>query len=111
SDGEPTFSFKAGNAETHAWPGNKYNYILSNFNYSNHIGSGNSYNYSSGWFGHQYTVDGYTVKTNGIPTLSEARYIMNSGVGIYSIGLEVGSNANATYVLTNSQNKGYYAGG
>lgn len=108
SDGEPTYSFRAGNAQAHTWPGNKYNYILSNFNYSSRLGSGNSYNYSSN---HRHSVNGYSVRTNGIPTLSEARHIMNSGIGIYSIGLEVGNNTNATYVLTNSQNKGYYAGG
>src|SRR5699024_2213512 len=98
SDGEPTYSFRAGNAQAHTWPGNKYNYILSNFNYSSRLGSGNSYNYSSN---HRHSVNGYSVRTNGIPTLSEARHIMNSGIGIYSIGLEVGNNTNATYVLTN----------
>lgn len=108
SDGEPTYSFRASNASAYSWPGNKYRYILSNFNYSNFIGLGSSY--ELGWR-YSYRVNGYNVETNGIATISEAKHIMNAGVGIYSVGLEVGRNRNATYVLENSQNKGYYLGG
>jgi len=116
SDGAPTYSFKAGSATSYNWPTNKYDFILSDFNYNTgwfggRVGSGNSYYLSTGLFGDQYTVNGHTVKTNGIPTISEAKHIMNSGIDIYSVGLEVGSDENATYVLENSQNKGYYAGG
>ncbi|GIN90278.1 hypothetical protein J22TS1_13290 [Siminovitchia terrae] len=108
SDGEPTYSFRAGSASAYTWPGNKYNFILSNFNYNNRIGPGNNYNLNSN---QRYTVNGYTVRTNGIATISEARHVMNSGIGIYSVGLEVGNNSDAKYVLENSQNKGYYLGG
>ena len=115
SDGEPTYSFKAGNATAHSWPGNKYNFILSDFNYNNRIGSGSSYDLPTGgifgWGDQRYTVDGYRVLDNGIATISEARAIMNEGTGIYSIGLEVGNVPNAIYTLQNSQNKGYYQGG
>jgi len=103
SDGEPTYSFRAGSASAYTWPGNKYNFILSNFNYNNRIGPGNNYNLNSN--------QRYTVRTNGIATISEARHVMNSGIGIYSVGLEVGNNSDAKYVLENSQNKGYYLGG
>ncbi|MBD8007106.1 SpaA isopeptide-forming pilin-related protein [Bacillus norwichensis] len=108
SDGEPTYSFSARNAEAYTWPGNKYNFILSNFNYNNRIGPGNNYNLNSN---QRYTVNGYNVRTNGIATISEARHAMNSGIGIYSVGLEVGNNVDARYVLENSQNKGNYLGG
>src|SRR5699024_1897229 len=104
----------AGNASAYTWPGNKYNFILSNFTNSR-IGSGSDYNLpTGGWFGigdQRYTVNGHWVTTNGIATISEAKQIMNSSIGIYSVGLEVGSDQNAIYVLENSQNKGYYAGG
>lgn len=36
---------------------------------------------------------------------------MNSGIDMYSIGLSVGNNSDANYVLQNSQNKGYFSGG
>lgn len=107
SDGEPTYSHRANNAQRYTWPNNKYNFILSNFNYNNRIGSGNNYYLSTN---QQYTRNGYQVRDNGIPTLSEARHIMNRGIGIYSIGLGVSGNSDAEYVLQNSQNKGYYLG-
>src|SRR5690625_2841878 len=113
SDGAPTYSFRANNASSYSWPNNKYDFILSNFTNSR-IGNGSAYNLPSGFLGfgdHRYTVDGYRVTTNGIATISEAKHIMNSGIGIYSVGLEVGSDRDAIYVLENSQNKGYYAGG
>ncbi|MBM7715165.1 Mg-chelatase subunit ChlD [Bacillus thermophilus] len=40
SDGEPTYSFQASNASAYSWPGNKYRFILSNFDYNTIIGSG-----------------------------------------------------------------------
>lgn len=108
SDGEPTFSFMARNAEAYAWPNNKYNFILSDFDYNSRIGRGNSY--GLGWLD-RYRLGWYRVETNGIATISEAAHIINSGLDIYSIGLEVGRNRDARYVLHNSQNKGYYEGG
>ncbi len=121
SDGAPTFSFKARSASSHSWPDNKYNFILSNFNYNNQLGNGSTYNYPDGcsllpdWLcpspNDTYRINSFSVETNGIPTISEAQYILNSGIDIYSIGLEVGNDSNANYVLENSQNRGYYAGG
>ncbi len=114
SDGSPTYSFKAGSATSHSWPGNKYDFLLSNFDYGNELGNGSDYDYPTGFLGffdERYTVDGFRVTTNGIPTLSEAHHIMNAGIGMYSIGLGVGNNSDASYVLENSQNKGYYEGG
>ncbi|MCE5170273.1 VWA domain-containing protein, partial [Paenibacillus profundus] len=112
SDGEPTYSYKASTAANHTWPGGKYNFILSNFNYNNVIGSGSSYGLGRYEYGLDYDWwNGYkwNISDNGIGTISEARHVIDSGVNIYSIGLDVGSNSNATYVLTNSQNKGYYS--
>nr|WP_289038853.1 VWA domain-containing protein [uncultured Allobacillus sp.] len=115
SDGEPTYSFKANSASSYSWPGQKYNFILSNFDYTSQLGSGSSYDLESCWFfgcyPTDYSVDGYTVSTNGVPTISEAAHLMNSGIDMYSIGLSVGNNNDANYVLQNSQNKGYFSGG
>lgn len=114
SDGAPTYSYRARNATSDSWPGNKYNFRLYNFNYNNRIGNGSAYDLPSGFFGigrDIYTVNGYSVTTNGIATISEARNIIETGIDIYSIGLEVGDDQNAIYTLQNSQNKGYYAGG
>ena len=118
SDGEPTYSYKANNATAHPWTYGSYNFRLSNFTNSR-IGSGSSYNLSAPtcvwpfpcWGGQQYKVNGYDVKTNGSATISEAWQIMNNGINMYSIGLDVGNNSNATNVLRNSQNKGYYQAG
>lgn len=112
SDGEPTYSQKATSAQAYQWPyvpgtGINYNFILSNFN-NTRVGSGSSYNLN--WLS-SYSVSGYTVDNNGIPTISTAQHIMNKGIDMYSIGLEVGNVPNAIYVLRQSQNKGYYAGG
>lgn len=112
SDGEPTYSFVAGEATAHTWPNNKYNSMLSNFNYGYTIGSGSSYDLLDWpWSDYRYWVDGYRVTSNGVPTISEAKHIIDAGMDMYTIGLEVGNNNDATYVLNNSQNKGYYAGG
>lgn len=116
SDGAPTYSYKANNATSHTWPFGSYNYRLTNFT-STQLGSGSSYNLSAPtcflgicWGGQQYSVNGYDVKTNGIGTISEAWQIMNNGINMYSIGLDVGSDNNAMNVLRNSQNKGVYFG-
>lgn len=119
SDGEPTYSYRENNATAHSWSYGSYNFRLTNFT-NNQIGSGDSYNLSSpicipfvGCFGgDQYTVNGYTVRTNGPATISEAWQIMNINlINMYSIGLDVGGNTNAINVLRNSQNKGYFQAG
>lgn len=113
SDGAPTYSFRATQATSYAWPNGKYDFILSDFR-NTQIGNGNSYNLPTGIFGigdQRYRVDNYLVTTNGIGTLSEARHIINSGIDMYTVGLDVGNDQDARYVLQNSQNKGYYAGG
>ncbi|WP_230193123.1 MucBP domain-containing protein, partial [Paenibacillus sp. CECT 9249] len=116
SDGEPTYSYKAIAAESQSWPGNKYNFALTNFGtYNTILGDGSNYNLEkSGCFlgycwGETYKVNGHEVLDNGIATLSEAKLAQKAGIGIYSIGLDVGSGNNAEYVLNNSQNKGYYS--
>ncbi len=118
SDGEPTASFRARNATSYGWPNGKYTALLSNFNYNQQVGTGHTYELTecSRWDPfcsnpEQYSVNGHTVRTHGIATLSEAKHVMDSGIDLYSVGLEVGSNANAQYVLEHSQNSGYYSGG
>lgn len=108
SDGAPTFSSPAKKAASYSWPNNKYNFVLSDFDYTTTIGSGNSYELPSGWFGHRYTIGNYTVKDNGIPTISQAKASKDAGFTIYSIGLEVGNDANAVYVLKNSASENNY---
>ncbi|RUT47267.1 VWA domain-containing protein [Paenibacillus anaericanus] len=111
SDGEPTYSYKAGKATAYNWPDNKFKFALSDFDYSKQLGSGDDYALSEGFFGigkETYKVNGFDVKNNGIGTISEAKLAKDGGIGIYSIGLEVGDSANAKYVLNNTQNKGYY---
>ncbi|WP_438348508.1 MucBP domain-containing protein [Paenibacillus sp. FA6] len=117
SDGAPTYSYKAGKATTYTWPGDKKaGFALSNFNYGTVLGSGSNYNLAEGykWFGQWYdreiyTVNGHEVNNNGIATISEAKLIKDKGIGIYSIGLDVGNDNNAKDVLNKSQNKGYLA--
>ncbi|WP_289356878.1 MucBP domain-containing protein [Paenibacillus sp. S-12] len=108
SDGAPTFSSPAKKAASYSWPNNKYNFVLSDFDYTKTIGSGNSYQLSSGLFGDRYTIGNYTVKDNGIPTISQAKASKDAGINIYSIGLEVGNDANAVYVLKNSASANNY---
>lgn len=52
----------------------------------------------------------FEIKDNGIGTISEAKLAHDAGIGIYSIGLDVGSNSNATNTLKDVANKGYYSG-
>ena len=108
SDGEPTYSYKAKNSlkvNSSFWTHSPYELYLSDFNFNEMIGSGSSYNLNNG-----YSVKGSNVYTNGLPTISLARAIMNQGIDMYSIGLEVGNNLNAQNVLKDSQNKGYFTG-
>lgn len=117
SDGAPTYSYKANGATSHSWSFGSYNFRLTNFT-NTQLGSGSSYNLSAPtcipifgcWGGQQYSVNGYDVKTNGSATISEAWQIMNNGINMYSIGLDVGNDNNAMNVLRNSQNKGSYFG-
>ncbi|GIO32661.1 MULTISPECIES: MucBP domain-containing protein [Paenibacillus] len=107
SDGAPTYSYKASHAAAYNWPEKKYNFTLYDFNYNGKVlGSGSSYDL--GWT-QAYTVDGKKVEDNGIAALSEAKLAWDGGIGIYSIGLEVGNDPDAKYVLNNVQNKGYYS--
>ncbi len=123
SDGEPTYSHPASNANSYSWANANYNFVLSGFDYSNgsRIGSGSSYNLPGQctqvlWFPWNctqdtYRVNGNNVETNGIGTISEAKSAMDQGNTMYSIGLETGNNTNATNVLLESQNAGYFVGG
>ncbi|MEF2965311.1 S-layer homology domain-containing protein [Paenibacillus sp. M1] len=103
SDGEPTYSYKAYNAERYNWPGREHHFILSNFKYNELVGKGEDYELDK-----EYPVGNYRVKDNGIGTLSEAKIVQKKGIDIYSIGLDVYQNTNASYVINNIQNKGYY---
>ncbi|ANS76225.1 hypothetical protein AWM70_17915 [Paenibacillus yonginensis] len=111
SDGAPTRSYEAKSAEAFNWQGGEYDFRLSNFDYSSVKGSSGDYELPKK---QQYTLTGankkkYTVSDNGIPTLSEAKLIQDQGYGIYSIGLEVGKDEDAQYVLNNVQNRGYFS--
>ncbi|WMT40827.1 VWA domain-containing protein [Paenibacillus sp. D2_2] len=114
SDGEPTYSYQGTKAKDYSWPGNKYNFAITDSN-TTLKGNGsdfvlpkegfiilNSYN--------GYKIGSYNVTDNGLPTISHAKLLRDKGIGIYTIGLEVGSNNNAEYVLRNSaQEQGYYS--
>ncbi|HEY4391974.1 MAG TPA: S-layer homology domain-containing protein [Paenibacillus sp.] len=113
SDGEPTYSYKGQRAEDYTWPGGKYSFRITEFNnFNNEIGSGSSFDLSLISSYKINTTGGptnYTVTDNGLPTISHAKLILDKGINIYTIGLEVGNNKNAQYVLNNSQNRGYYS--
>ncbi len=96
SDGSPNRSYKAEKATSYSWPENKYDFTLSDFDYTKHSSS------------QDYKVDGFSVKNHVIGTISEAKIAIDSGYDMYSIGLEVSSSSNAVYTIENSQNKGYY---
>ena len=107
SDGEPTYSYKGTAAKGYNdWPNKKYSFIITDFDFTSLKGSGSSFSLSS------YNIDRagtYKVTDNGLPTISHAKLLHDKGIGIYTIGLEVGNNNNAGYVLNNSQNRGYYS--
>jgi len=110
SDGEPTYSYKGHSAEDYTWPEGKYSFRITEFNnFNNVVGSGTSFTLSPYNINTTGSSKNYTVKDNGLPTISHAKLIRDKGIGIYTIGLEVGSNKNAQYVLNNSQNRGYYS--
>ncbi|MEC0241228.1 MucBP domain-containing protein [Paenibacillus dokdonensis] len=113
SDGAPTYSYKAADAVAYTWPSNKYKFALSKFDYKKVLGSGADFDLAYGGFwdytDETYTVNKFKVPDNGIGTLSEAKLARDSGISVYSIGLEVGNDDNAKYVLNNVQNKGYYS--
>ncbi|WP_442601526.1 MucBP domain-containing protein [Paenibacillus sp. KN14-4R] len=122
SDGEPTYSYQASKAADYTqWIGSKHNFILSNFNYKNKIGTGKSYSTSgysiikkpgywdnSGWWPVWVPDEKYEIKDHGIGTISEAKMVKDSKIKIYTVGLEVNGNEDATYVLKNVQSDGYY---
>lgn len=114
SDGAPTYSYKASSYDDYSWTYGNYTKILSNFS-NTRVGSGGSYNISNYRIGGScilvFCYGGYVVETNGLPTISEAQHIMNNGINMYSIGLDVGNSQNAINVLRNSQNKGYFQAG
>ncbi|MDU5142604.1 MAG: MucBP domain-containing protein [Paenibacillus dendritiformis] len=117
SDGEPTYSYKASTAVKGSWGNNSHQFILSDFNDKNIIGSGSSYSLGSNWYGLGKETCflwscsyEFEIKDNGIGTISEAKLAHDAGIHIYSIGLDVGSNSNATNTLKDVANKGYYSG-
>ncbi|GAC42003.1 S-layer homology domain-containing protein [Paenibacillus popilliae] len=121
SDGEPTYSYKAGKAVPGSWNYNSHNFMLSDFDYgadeiigsckySLRYGRSNSGSDSGYTFCNSYFVNGYEVLDNGIGTISEAKLAGDAGIGIYSIGLDVGNNSIATDTLKEIANKGYYSG-
>ncbi|MDR3560828.1 MAG: VWA domain-containing protein, partial [Negativicutes bacterium] len=111
SDGEPTYSYQ-GNATTTASPswadgtsdfwGNatKYNYYVTGFDYSGHIGSGGSYNL--GFDG--YTIgdwwSGTQIRNNGIGTVSEAKIAKNAGYNIITVGCDIANDTVAKAILS-----------
>ncbi|WP_054955720.1 S-layer homology domain-containing protein [Paenibacillus dakarensis] len=105
SDGAPTYSFPASNAEAYSWPDGKYDFTLSNFNYdhSARIGDGSHYELKTDyWHNEEYPVGEYVVKDNGIATLSEAKLAADAGIKTFSVGLSVPAGGDAEYVLKNS---------
>ncbi|MBU5672042.1 S-layer homology domain-containing protein [Paenibacillus brevis] len=102
SDGEPTYSFKGTQATSYSWSNNSYGYALTAFNYNQTLGNGSNFSISN------YNVNGYSVKDNGIGTISEAKLAKDAGYKIYSVGLDVSSNSNAIKVLKDVQSEGYY---
>src|SRR5690625_7869462 len=86
SDGQPTYSFRANSAKSYSWPDNKYDFILSNFNYNSRLGSGNDYELPTGFLGfgdYRYYVNGFSVEVNCIATLSEETHYMESVIVTY----------------------------
>lgn len=110
SDGEPTYSYKGTAAENSVWPDNRYNFAITEFDFNSVKGTGSNYTLLD-FFGYPnpYEIGSYQVGDNGLPTISHAKLLLKQGISIYSIGLEVGNNNNAEYVLGNSQDRGYYS--
>ncbi|MGZ9586198.1 MucBP domain-containing protein, partial [Paenibacillus marinisediminis] len=118
SDGRPTYSYQATTATAYTWPENRYNFALKDF--TSRLGDGKDFEINTGYYEGGpwwnptwypgYKIGDYRIKDHGIGTISEAKAIIDSKIGIYSVGLSVGNDADAVYVLKNSQNKGYYSG-
>lgn len=114
SDGEPTYSLQAADYDKpySGWSdgSSRYDYILKDF--GSRVGNGlggNTPNYDLGCTGIIFQNCQVKVRDHIIPTISHAHQeIMNAGIGVYSIGFEVGGLQDAQYTLRNSQNLGYY---
>ncbi|MDW5300399.1 MAG: VWA domain-containing protein [Sedimentibacter sp.] len=119
SDGEPTFSYRATEAEPTVDEDLALNYSsdigykLTEFN-SNVLGTGGDYDYDSDEYYYAYSnyenvwVDGYweprlvekyPVTNNGLPTISQALLAKKSGIEIYSVGFAVSGNSDAQYTM------------
>jgi len=48
------------------------------------------------------------VSNNGIPTVSQAQLAKNAGISVYTIGYEIGNNANARFTLQNTASAGKF---
>ncbi|MCM3702257.1 VWA domain-containing protein, partial [Paenibacillus macerans] len=102
SDGEPTYSFKGTEATSFNWTNSNYKFAITKFDYGNRLGNGSNYTLSN------YKIDNYSVKDNGIGTISEAKIAKDAGLKIFSVGLEVSNNSNAMNVLKDVQSEGYF---
>ncbi len=104
SDGEPTYSYTATQAESVTaqdlalnYPGD-IAYKLTSFG-TGIKGSGNSYTYSGYSVKNINTNKNVSVNNNGIPTISQALEAKKSGIEIYSIGFDVASSDEAKYTM------------
>ncbi|RCX21412.1 MucBP-like protein, partial [Fontibacillus phaseoli] len=106
SDGEPTYSFKGTQAKSSSWQNNSYNFAITKFDYGTTLGTGGDYDLSRS---SRYEINNFSVKDNGIGTISEAKIAKDAGLKIFSVGLDVSNNSNAIKVLKDVQNEGYFS--
>ncbi|MBQ4898851.1 MucBP domain-containing protein, partial [Paenibacillus sp. Marseille-P2973] len=106
SDGEPTYSFKGTQAKSSSWQNNSYSFAITKFDYGTTLGTGGDYDLSKS---SRYEINNFSVKDNGIGTISEAKLAKDAGLKIFSVGLDVSKNSNAIKVLKDVQNEGYFS--
>ncbi|MZQ99613.1 MAG: VWA domain-containing protein [Acidaminobacter sp.] len=108
SDGAPTLSTQATAAEASSEIP-EIDFKLTSFNTTKLGGSGTSYTIFS-----PYEVDGFLVDNHGIPTLSQALIVKDSGIEVFSIAFGLSGTVNnatvadATWVLENIATSGSF---
>lgn len=104
SDGVPTLSYKGQKASPWIlinFPSLKYLYRIDKFDYDDDdvVGNGKTFSLPNGGYSIKGTFIDYSVKDNGIATISEALMAKDKGWTIFSIGCNV--NNDAKFVLYN----------
>ncbi|MDR3645834.1 MAG: VWA domain-containing protein, partial [Clostridia bacterium] len=105
SDGEPNYSYPGTATTPGSWTDDntagKYNYYVTNFDYSTKIGDGSNYQLpkTNGHNYNGYMIGTTNVNNSGIGAVSEAQFAKNAKYTLYTVGYGVDSGSTAEKVL------------